>query len=189
MTSILHGISHGTFSAYQPEDRPDLQVAGVLFGRRADGADFYEVRASFDPSAVILWADADGVICGFHSSEIAATPLLLDREVIEIRDVGFDPASVMRKTLDLATGVFTDPAPAVRVVSRFQARRALKDAGLLATVEAMIAASGNDLLQDAWAEAAEFRTDSAFIQAIAADLSLTPEQVGALFDAAEMIVV
>ncbi|PKP62542.1 MAG: hypothetical protein CVT86_07530, partial [Alphaproteobacteria bacterium HGW-Alphaproteobacteria-8] len=55
------------------------------------------------------------------------------------------------------------------VASRFQARQALRDAGLLATVEAAVAATGG-LAQSAWDEAIEFRRTSPTIAALAVAL-------------------
>lgn len=76
------------------------------------------------------------------------------------------------------------PAPPVpAVVSRFQARAALFQAGLLPSVEAAVA--GADLLtQMAWADAVEFRRDSAAIKAIAVALGLDAQAVDTLFRAA-----
>lgn len=73
------------------------------------------------------------------------------------------------------------------VVSRFQARAALMDAGLLADVELAIAASGDPLIQLAWTEATEFRRLSPTIAWAAAALDLTDEQVDGLFTAASQI--
>lgn len=74
------------------------------------------------------------------------------------------------------------------VVSRFQARVAMLDAGILADVEASLAGAGV-LAQMAWAEATEFRRNSPMIAEIAAGLGLSPEQVDDLFRAAAAVVV
>lgn len=96
-----------------------------------------------------------------------------------------------------ADGVFSDPpAPdpaelltqerAGMVVSRFQAKAALMQAGLLDAVEAAVA-NGDALTQLAWAEAMEMRRNSPMIATLADDLDLTPEQVDDLFRAARAI--
>jgi len=81
------------------------------------------------------------------------------------------------------------PAPAVVVpdkVSRFQARAALMQAGLLDQAEAAVAQAG-PLAQLAWADAVEFRRTSPTINALAPALGLTSQQIDALFIAAAQI--
>ena len=65
-------------------------------------------------------------------------------------------------------------------VSRFQARVALLDAGLLGDVETAIA-NADVITQMAWTEATEWRRNSPTIATIAEALSLTDEQVDNLF--------
>lgn len=73
-------------------------------------------------------------------------------------------------------------------ISRFQARAALMDAGLLADVELAIA-NADPIVQLAWAEAVEFRRTSSTILAMANAMGLTDEQLDNLFIAASAIVV
>lgn len=82
----------------------------------------------------------------------------------------------------------TGPDPVPAVISRFQARAALMDAGLLADVELAVGSAG-PLAQLAWAEAVEWRRDSPTIAAIAASLDLTDGQLDDLFRAAALIAV
>lgn len=79
-----------------------------------------------------------------------------------------------------------EPQP-VTSVSRFQARAALLSAGLLETVEAAIAGSGDALLKLAWADAQTFERASPTIAAMAGSLGLTDAQVDDLFQAASVI--
>jgi hypothetical protein len=72
------------------------------------------------------------------------------------------------------------------VVSRFQARAALFNAGLLAGVEAAVAAA-DPFTQIAWADAQEFRRMSMTIAALSAAVGLTDEQLDDLFRAAALI--
>jgi hypothetical protein len=72
------------------------------------------------------------------------------------------------------------------VCSRFQARAALHNAGLLAQVNAFIA-DADPLVQIAWADAVEFRRNSPTIKAMAEGLELTDAQVDDLFRAAMQI--
>lgn len=75
----------------------------------------------------------------------------------------------------------------VATASRFQARMALRNAGLFDAAEAAISASGNALLQEAWASASEFRRTSPAILAMGAALGLDDVAVDHLFrDAAQI---
>lgn len=76
---------------------------------------------------------------------------------------------------------------ATMAVSRFQARAALRAAGLLDQVEAMVQASGDPLRIDAWAEAVEIRRLSPMIVDLGAALGLSDEQIDDLFRAASAI--
>lgn len=71
-----------------------------------------------------------------------------------------------------------------QVVSRFQAKAALALSGKLQAAEAAIAASGNVILQLAWAEANEFHRDSPGINALAPLIGL---DLDALFITAAQI--
>lgn len=79
------------------------------------------------------------------------------------------------------------PEPVPQVVSMFQARAALINAGLYDTVDAaMQQAGGVNLI--AWEYATEVRRDSPLVQAMAAELGLTNEQVDNLFRQAAGII-
>lgn len=75
---------------------------------------------------------------------------------------------------------------AAMVCSRFQAKAALHNAGLLDAAQAAIA-SADALTQIAWADAVEFRRNSPTIAAVAEALELTDAQVDDLFRAAMQI--
>lgn len=81
------------------------------------------------------------------------------------------------------------PPPYVpQVVSRFQAKAALLQAGLLSRVEAFINDPATDpLAKLAWGEAIEFYRQSPTILSMAAALSLTPQQLDELFTQAASI--
>ncbi len=89
-------------------------------------------------------------------------------------------------------GAFLPPAapplPVPQEVSRFQARAALLDAGLLAQADAVVAASGNALLQLAWTDAVSFKRNSPGIAALAPALGLDDAALDDLFRAAAEIV-
>jgi hypothetical protein len=84
----------------------------------------------------------------------------------------------------MAADVVYVPAEVPHSVSRFQARAALHLAGLLPSVEAAIAASGNVVAQLAWADAVAFERTSPTIAAMAAALGLSAAEVDDLFRAA-----
>ena len=73
-----------------------------------------------------------------------------------------------------------------QVVTPFQAKAALLQAGLLDTVKAAIA-SAPAITQLAWSDATEFTRDSPTISTMAGALGLTSVQVDALFVAASAI--
>lgn len=72
------------------------------------------------------------------------------------------------------------PEPVPQRISRFQARAALLDAGLLADVEIAVSETA-PLTQLAWAEATEWMRDSPAIAVIGAALGLSPEDIDNLF--------
>ncbi len=73
-------------------------------------------------------------------------------------------------------------------VSKFQAKAALKQAGLLQQVRDMMAAlADDDLTRLAWEDAQEFRRDSPAVLAMATDLALSDEQLDDLFEQAATI--
>ncbi|WP_373054609.1 hypothetical protein [Thioalkalivibrio sp.] len=74
------------------------------------------------------------------------------------------------------------------VVSRFQAKAALSNAGMLATVQAMMDdPSTPEVYRLAWQDATEFRRTSPTLTAMNAVLGLTDEQLDDLFVAAASI--
>lgn len=72
------------------------------------------------------------------------------------------------------------------VVSRFQAKAALSEAGLLEAAETAVAGA-DTITKLAWAEAIEFRRNSPTIKTLADNLSLSPTQLDNLFRAAAQI--
>lgn len=78
------------------------------------------------------------------------------------------------------------PAPVPQSVSRFQARAALLQAGLLPQAEAAISNAG-ELAQLAWADAQEFKRSSPLLTLMAIDLGLTDKGLDDLFRAAALI--
>lgn len=105
-------------------------------------------------------------------------------EVVTIMVSALTGETTITTTMEPAPEPQPDAAPAV--VSRFQARAALMDAGLLADVELALADAG-PLAQLAWAEATEWRRDSPTIATIAEALDLTEGELNDLFRAASQI--
>lgn len=83
------------------------------------------------------------------------------------------------------TGFFVvaPPPPVPDEIERLWARLALETAGLLATVEAAVAAA-DTATQIYWADAASFRRDSPVLLSMTEALGLTSDQVDDLFRAA-----
>jgi hypothetical protein len=80
------------------------------------------------------------------------------------------------------------PAPPPLVVSRFQAKAALADAGLLAAVETIMASPQTpEIAKLAWADAVEFRRTSPTVLSMGAALGLTESALDQLFAAAAQI--
>ncbi len=90
-----------------------------------------------------------------------------------------------------ADGVFTTPAAAAvapQSVTSVQALTALHNAGLLASVETLMANSQTDpLAVIAYQRATSFRRNSPFIVAVGSAMNLTEAQIDALFIAASQI--
>lgn len=72
------------------------------------------------------------------------------------------------------------------VVSRFQARAAMMQAGILDDAEAAVA-QADAITRLAWAEATEFRRASPAVAALAATMGLSSAQLDDLFRAAAQI--
>lgn len=82
------------------------------------------------------------------------------------------------------------PAPVTvpQEVTRFQARAALYQAGLLDEVELLIAATETDrMLVLAWQDALTFKRHSSFVQAMSQQLGLSESQLDELFISASSI--
>lgn len=77
-------------------------------------------------------------------------------------------------------------SPVPEKVSRFQARAAMYQMGLLEAAEALTTMAGG-LTEIAWTDATEFRRDSPSIAGLAPHLGLTEEQIDNLFRLADAI--
>ena len=79
------------------------------------------------------------------------------------------------------------PPPVPAEIQMWQARTVLARAGLLASVQAAVDASGNDEIKIAWEYAPNMVRASVFIAAMAGSLGLTDEVIDQLFrDGAEI---
>jgi hypothetical protein len=81
------------------------------------------------------------------------------------------------------------PSTVPVVVSRFQARMALHNAGLFDQVDAAMALSTTPVIaKEAWGSAQEFRRDSQTVASMGASLGMTDSQLDDLFTAAALVV-
>lgn len=125
-----------------------------------------------------------GLILAHEAQTAQIATLTAERDTaLQERDAAQAALSTVQAELD---ALKTAPAPNVQVVSRLQARLALKGAGLLDAVEQAVAAASDDVKM-VWADAQEFRRDSPTLLALAGALGLIDEQVDALFVAAAAI--
>lgn len=75
---------------------------------------------------------------------------------------------------------YTPPTPPPSPVTPLQIRRALNASGMRGMVEAALVAAPQDA-KDAWEFATEIKRDDATLNAMAADLGMTPTQIDGLF--------
>lgn len=129
-------------------------------------ADSNEVR-EMDPAVIQAWADAGNPKADLYT-------LIPDPPSPQHRWDG--------------TEWVAPPVYVPQAVSRFQAKAALLNAGLLNQVEAIIAAPATDAMTKlAWAEAIEFNRNSPTVLGLAQALGLTDQQLDDLFTAAAQI--
>lgn len=107
--------------------------------------------------------------------------IVVNLQTGEISSVPFTPE-------EIAALPAPQPDPVPQSVSRFQAKAALALAGLLEQANAVVAASGNVVLQLAWAEATEFKRNSPGINALAPALGLDDAALDDLFRTAAGII-
>ncbi|PWE32788.1 hypothetical protein DDZ14_08560 [Maritimibacter sp. 55A14] len=124
--------------------------------------------AEFDPDNIPGWAaswpkvtDGAGIGWGWDGSAFTAPPAPDPAEALAAERAGM-------------------------IVSKFQAKVALLQAGLLSQVETAIQ-SADAVTQLAWAEANEFHRDSPAIAALSAAIGLSETEVDDLFRAAAVI--
>lgn len=117
----------------------------------------------------------------------------IDVSATEGADLGAPHGGIFPVALFLERGgkledveAYTPPAPTIpQSVTPWQAREALRQAGLLAAVNAHIDALGDaDAAYIAWHYAERIRRNSPFVESIAPLLGLTEAQLDALFSAA-----
>ncbi len=96
------------------------------------------------------------------------------------------PAGLTLLSEAVAPPLRTEPAPVPEVVTKFQARAALRRIGLLEQVQAAVQAAGGEAL-DAWEYANHVYRNGALVISMSAALGLTPNQLDALFQMAESI--
>lgn len=109
--------------------------------------------------------------------------------VVEKGDPRFDELAAMHPE-EYVPEPEPDPLEAERagmIVSRFQAKAALYQAGILGQIEELLNSSENFIHRLAWQEAVEFRRDSPTINFLAQFAGLSEEALDDLFRAAMTI--
>ena len=95
-------------------------------------------------------------------------------------EVPLKPGPDHQWTGDAWVHITPGPPPVPQAVSRFQARAALKIAGLLSKIEEQVA-QADPIVQIAWTDAVEFRRNSPTIAELAKAVGLTEDQIDELF--------
>lgn len=106
-----------------------------------------------------------------------------------IDDDGISRSSMLASALPEGTEILPAdvvPEPIPTVVSPYQAREALRQAGLLSQVEAAIAA-GNEADKIKWEYATEVKRDDALVSNMAAALNLSDADLDNLFTLANSL--
>lgn len=120
-----------------------------------------------------------GVVSGaFMTADAVLSALTFDDDGFSVSGREVSEVSVAMTAVDQERQLM--------IVSPFQAKQALDDAGMLESVELQILQS-DEKTQRAWNEAIEFKRNSPTITTLAAAMNLTDEQVDALFRAAAQI--
>lgn len=101
-------------------------------------------------------------------------------------DAVADSEGVLWQTWVLELRPAPEPEPVPEVVSRFQAKAALSQMGLLDDAEALVLSQGA-LAALAWQDISEFRRDSPLVNEIAPQLGLDDQAVDDLFRLAATI--
>lgn len=136
-----------------------------------------------------VWNASGGIDCEVDHPQLGWIPFTARPDDPEGSGV-YDVASSMKPAP--FTPRIEDPAAALAeeraamVCSRFQAKAAMMNAGILQQVEALMA-KAPALDQLAWAEAIEYRRSSPMINTLAATFGLSDTQIDDLFRAAMSI--
>ena len=133
--------------------------------------------------------DADGQPTGAlyetSSAEIVAHHAAFSESLIPVGDLR-NTGTADKPVWEVVPAAIEEVRAAM-VVSRFQARAALRQAGLFDAANAAISASEDPILAEAWASASVFSRQSPAIAAMASALGLTDDEVDDLFRAAAQI--
>ncbi|WP_333822870.1 hypothetical protein [Pinisolibacter sp.] len=162
-------------TAYLDGVRVDLMpLGGDGIHRRRVGTDFFE-----GPDGDRIEIPVMEPVPGYH-----VDLLWSGGEMPEFGDAVIVPATPTSTFVDGAVAAETSLRP--MTVSRFQARAALREAGLLETIDAAVAAA-DPITQEAWASGGVFERTSPTIATLAGALGLGEQEIDALFARAAAI--
>lgn len=181
-------IDHGVFDYYTPDLSSDdpLKGAAIVFSRNQSGDDWYAVRSTLPPGTYCILNGSNDVLVA--ENDVSRVFPADGRRLVQVTPTVPDPHGLVRKRLDLSTGVFADvPVDTQPVqVSPAQAKLALYNAGLLDQVEGLVSAAPTPV-RIFYESAGYWTRSNPYIAAIAAELGLTDQQVDDLFAAAALL--
>lgn len=176
----------GSFKGAHAERLTEIRDGEVILAARQE-----VVPLTADALAVVLPQHAD-LLSRVLAAETEAAHLAAELNTArqEADAARQDAEAAREEALREAVAATTAAAAAhaARTVTPLQARRALKAAGLLASVQAMVAAAPeDDDIRLAWDWALTWERDSAFVAQLGASLGLTSAQIDDLFTLAQTL--
>ena len=124
----------------------------------------------------------DNVVVADKLADVYVT----DTQTVHVSVPGAEIGATLDPTFSTVIAPPVIPVVVPPSVTRYQARVALRRAGLRDTVETMVKAAGGDV-EDAWNDAAVFERNSNFIVSMGKALGLTDKQIDDLFIMADTI--
>lgn len=183
----------GRFTTYAPETipggMPPEMASRVVWLQNDEGEDLYELRKILPAGALYVTVEDDMGVRVVHDDPHHVWPAdggnLYAVSGVEIST---DPAIHRTHLFDPATGGLTPrPAEAPSSVTRGQALMALHNAGLLASVRALVAAHDLEEVRIWFENAGVWYRNNPYVLAIGMELELSEGRIDDLFSAAALL--